>query len=222
MRSWSALVIAAMTVLMSTSCCLATSAIVVLPSLSFCEQLLRGEVERLGGRRRSAASRRAPGPARRGAWPRSVAAVGVAACGNGCAPDSPGTPSSAPPDAADRDRRTRRRCPSSTDFASCCVPPKASGGPYSAPRLGHAWERERAGNASAVSEPERGPRGATQAVKPAQDAHSIRTKWGATMNGWLIHESSSSTTRRTSPTSSRPPCATKASTSRSQAPGPTP
>ena len=91
-RLWSAFVIAVMTVLMGDALLLGDIGDRGLAVAELGQQLLRREVQRLGGRVDE--GRAGPG------WPGfagAVAAIAVALLGNCCAPDRPGTPMIAPP-----------------------------------------------------------------------------------------------------------------------------
>ena len=138
--------------LMSTFCCLATSAIVVLPSLNLSCSCVGREVERLGRgveQRRRAWTCGCPAWSRRSRpWRRRSASVG-----NGCAPDRPGTPIERAADAADGDRRHDRNRPSPTDCASCCIPSNASGRRILAPEPGIGLGARRTPGGNPRSEP---------------------------------------------------------------------
>ncbi len=125
MRSLSALVIAAMTVLMSTFCCLATSAIVVLPSLNFVSSW---SVVRLSALAAASISGE-PGPGRVPLAPPVVVpveAIGTAVFGNCAAPERPGTPTSAPP-TAPTPTAAATAMPATNRLRCICIPSKRPG-----------------------------------------------------------------------------------------------
>ena len=172
MRSLSAFVIAAMTVLMSTFCCLATSAIVVLPSLNFVSSC---SVVRLSALAAASISGE-PGPGR---VPLAVPArrVGRGDRDRGLRElrraRQAGHADQRAPDAADADRRRDRNAryqPTSLHLCPLETIRKAS---CSATSLGSAWEQARNSRAKCLVSARFG-RFASARSGRTQHAHKFR------------------------------------------------